>query len=99
MANPKALIYFSSVFLWPSVPCKLIRAIFLVILGIYRKPALVCSCCCYFSMRKMNTYYQKFAKWIDGITGGIFISFGCLLILTGIKLVDSIKKHLNIGAF
>ncbi len=81
MANPKALIYFSSVFSLAissnaslSEQSSLLFLVFIESLLWFAVVAVI------FSMRKMNTYYQKFAKWIDGITGGIFISFGCLLI-------------------
>ena len=82
MANPKALIYFSSVFsLAISPDAKLSEQSFLLVLVFVESLLWFAVVAVIFSMRKMNTYYQKFAKWIDGITGGIFISFGCLLIL------------------
>lgn len=82
MANPKALIYFSSVFALAISPnaklpeqSSLLALVFIESLLWFTVVAII------FSMPKMTTYYQKFAKWIDGVTGGIFISFGCLLIL------------------
>ena len=82
MANPKALVYFSSVF---SIAIStevsifeqssLLALVFIESLMWFSAVALV------FSAPKINHYYQKFSKKIDGITGGIFISFGCLLIL------------------
>lgn len=82
MANPKALIYFSSVFALVISPnaklseqSSLLALVFIESLLWFTVVAII------FSMPKMTTYYQKFAKWIDGVTGGIFISFGCLLIL------------------
>lgn len=82
MANPKALIYFSSVFVLAISPnaklseqSSLLALVFIESLLWFTVVAII------FSMPKMTTYYQKFAKWIDGVTGGIFISFGCLLIL------------------
>lgn len=82
MANPKALIYFSSVFSLAISPhaslseqSSLLLLIFIESLLWFAVVAVI------FSMPKMTTYYQQFTKWIDGITGGIFISFGCLLIL------------------
>lgn len=82
MANPKALIYFSSVFALSISPnaklseqSSLLALVFIESLLWFTVVAII------FSMPKMTTYYQKFAKWIDGVTGGIFISFGCLLIL------------------
>ena len=82
MANPKALIYFSSAFALAISPnaklseqSSLLALVFIESLLWFTVVAII------FSMPKMTTYYQKFAKWIDGVTGGIFISFGCLLIL------------------
>ncbi|CAM4264772.1 LysE family transporter [Acinetobacter pragensis] len=82
MANPKALVYFSSVF---SIAIStdvsifeqssLLALVFIESLLWFSVVALV------FSAPAINHYYQKFSKKIDGITGGIFISFGCLLIL------------------
>ena len=82
MANPKALVYFSSVF---AIAINTESSIFqqsslllLVFIGSLLWFALVAIL---FSTPKINSYYQKFSKKIDGITGGIFISFGCMLIL------------------
>ena len=82
MANPKALVYFSSVFALAiqsdaplSAQTSLLGLIWLESLLWFALVAV------FFSWHKMNQYYQQFAKWIDGITGGIFISFGCYLIL------------------
>ncbi|MGS0707835.1 LysE family transporter [Acinetobacter sp. ANC 3781] len=82
MANPKALVYFSSVFsiaISTNVSIfeqsSLLALVFIESLIWFSAVALV------FSTAKINYYYQKFSKKIDGITGGIFISFGCLLIL------------------
>ncbi|TCB52356.1 threonine export protein RhtC [Acinetobacter sp. ANC 4779] len=82
MANPKALIYFSSVFsiaISTNVSIfeqsSLLALVFIESLMWFSAVALL------FSAAKINHYYQKSSKKIDGITGGIFISFGCLLIL------------------
>ncbi|MQW91519.1 threonine export protein RhtC [Acinetobacter wanghuae] len=82
MANPKALVYFSSVFavaINTNTPLSeqgsLLLLIFLESLLWFTLVAFI------FSMQRINQGYQKFSKWIDGITGGIFISFGLLLIL------------------
>lgn len=81
MANPKALIYFSSVFSLAIKPnaalldqLSLLALIFSESLLWFALVALL------FSMQKMNTTYQKFSQWIDGMTGGIFIGFGLLLV-------------------
>lgn len=82
MANPKALIYFSSVFaLAINTDAglfdqgSLLALIFIESLIWFALVAFI------FSMQRMNVLYQKLAKWIDGVTGGLFIGFGCLLIL------------------
>ena len=80
MANPKALVYFSSVFALAidtntSLSAQGSLLIFVESLIWFALVAFI------FSMQKINTLYQKLSKWIDGITGGIFISFGFLLIL------------------
>ena len=82
MANPKALVYFSSVFALAiqsdaplSAQTSLLGLIWIESLLWFSLVAV------FFSWHKMTQYYQQFAKWIDGVTGGIFISFGCYLIL------------------
>ena len=82
MANPKALVYFSSVFaigintnVSLTDQSALLALVFIESLIWFTVVAYL------FSMSKINQYYQKFSKKIDGVTGGIFISFGCLLIL------------------
>ena len=82
MANPKALGYFSSVFALAiqsdaplSAQTSLLGLIWIESLLWFSLVAV------FFSWHKMTQYYQQFAKWIDGVTGGIFISFGCYLIL------------------
>ena len=81
MANPKALIYFSSVFSLAIQPnavfmdqLSLLALVFTESMLWFVVVALL------FSMQSMSAIYQKFAKWIDGVTGGIFISFGLLLV-------------------
>lgn len=82
MANPKALVYFSSVFAVAinsdvalSEQGSLLALVFLESLFWFALVAII------FSLPRINSAYQKLSKWIDGLTGGIFISFGCLLIL------------------
>lgn len=82
MANPKALVYFSSVFaLAIDQNASLLQQgslLSLIFIESFIWFALVAFI---FSMKHMTTIYQNLSKWIDGITGGIFITFGCLLIL------------------
>ena len=82
IANPKALVYFSSVFslaINPDMPLttqsSLLALIWLESLIWFALVAYL------FSWHKMNAAYQRLSQWIDGLTGGIFISFGCYLIL------------------
>ena len=82
MANPKALVYFSSVFalaIQSDAPLSAQTSL----LGLIWTESLLwfTLVAVSFSWHKMNQYYRQFSKWIDGITGGIFISFGCYLIL------------------
>ena len=82
MANPKALVYFSSVFaLGINSDASLSSQSSLLVL-IWIESLIWFAIVAYiFSIGRITMYYQKFSKWIDGITGGIFISFGCFLIL------------------
>ena len=82
MANPKALVYFSSVFSLAinadmplTTQSSLLALIWLESLIWFALVAYL------FSWHKMNAAYQRLSQWIDGLTGGIFISFGCYLIL------------------
>ena len=82
MANPKALVYFSSVFSLAinadmplTTQSSLLALIWLESLIGFALVAYL------FSWHKMNATYQRLSQWIDGLTGGIFISFGCYLIL------------------
>lgn len=82
MANPKALIYFSSVFsLGVNTNAALSQQSSLLVLIFFESLMWFVLVAFLFSTNKINKAYQKLSKWIDGITGGIFISFGCLLIL------------------
>lgn len=81
MANPKALVYFSSVF---AIAINTEASLFQQssLLGLVFIESLIWfSLVAYlFSAPKVNQYYQKFSQKIDALTGGIFITFACLLI-------------------
>ena len=81
MANPKALVYFSSVFalaIQSNAPLSAQTSLLgLIWLESLLRFALVAV---FFSWHKMTQYYQQFAKWIDGISGGIFTLLGVYLI-------------------
>lgn len=82
MANPKALVYFSSVFALAINSDAPLSSQSSLLLLIWIESLLWFAVVAYiFSIGRITTYYQRFSKWIDGITGGIFISFGCFLIL------------------
>lgn len=82
MANPKALIYFSSIFALAIDSSASLNSQSALLFMIWVESLLWFAAVAYlFSMPKMNQIYQRLSKWIDGITGGIFISFGCYLFL------------------
>jgi threonine efflux protein len=81
MANPKALIYFSSVFSLAIQPnAAFMDQLGLLVLIFTESMLWFVVVALLFSMQSMSAAYQKFSKWIDGVTGGIFISFGLLLV-------------------
>ena len=82
MANPKVLVYFSSVFaIAINTESSIFQQSSLLLLVFIESLLWFALVAILFSTPKINSYYQKFSKKIDGITGGIFISFGCMLIL------------------
>jgi threonine efflux protein len=82
MANPKALVYFSSVFaLAINTDATLFQQSSVLALIFFESLLWFALVAVLFSTSKINHYYQKISQKIDGITGGIFISFGCMLIL------------------
>lgn len=81
LSNPKAVIYFGSVFsLFLANPLfDQHHALLFIIIAIetllwFLVVAFV------FSLPTFRTAYQNFAKWIDGISGGIFTLLGMYLI-------------------
>ncbi|MBU9812042.1 threonine export protein RhtC [Rahnella sp. C60] len=82
LSNPKAVIYFGSVFsmfVGDSVSGGERLGIFLLIvvetLAWFSLVALV------FALPKMRRGYQRLAKWIDGVAGVVFAGFGVALIM------------------
>lgn len=82
LSNPKAVIYFGSVFsmfVSDSVSGGERLGIFLLIvvetLAWFSLVALV------FALPKMRRGYQRLAKWIDGVAGVVFAGFGVALII------------------
>jgi len=81
LSNPKAVIYFGSVFslflanpLFDQHHSLLFFIIAIETLLWFLVVAFV------FSLPTFRTAYQNFAKWIDGISGGIFTLLGVYLI-------------------
>ena len=81
ISNPKAVIYFGSVFsIFLSNPIlNQMHFVMWLIIGIetFVWLSLVVFI---FSFPKFKIIYQNTANWIDGISGGIFTAFGVYLI-------------------
>ncbi|HEP0390259.1 TPA: threonine export protein RhtC [Serratia marcescens] len=83
LSNPKAVIYFGSVFslfVGDSVGAGARRGLFLLIVAEtfvwFSLVAVV------FALPAMRRGYQRLAKWIDGVAGVLFTGFGLHLIFT-----------------
>lgn len=83
LANPKAIIYFGSVFslfVGDNVGSSERWGIFLLIaLETLAWFTLVASL---FALPAMRRGYQRMAKWIDGVAGALFAGFGLHLIIS-----------------
>ena len=83
LANPKAIIYFGSVFslfVGDNVGSGERWGIFLLIaLETFAWFTLVASL---FALSAMRRGYQRMAKWIDGVAGALFAGFGIHLIIS-----------------
>ena len=83
LANPKAIIYFGSVFslfVGDNVGSGERWGIFLLIaLETFAWFTLVASL---FALPAMRRGYQRIAKWIDGFAGALFAGFGIHLIIS-----------------
>ncbi|QNQ22428.1 threonine export protein RhtC [Kosakonia sp. SMBL-WEM22] len=83
LANPKAIIYFGSVFslvVGDSVGADARWGIFmLIVVETFACFALVASV---FALPRVRRGYQRMAKWIDGIAGALFAGFGIHLIIS-----------------
>lgn len=83
LSNPKAVIYFGSVFslfVGDSVSGAARSGLFIMIVietfAWFSIVALV------FALPKMRRGYQRLAKWIDGVAGVVFAGFGIGLIIS-----------------
>lgn len=83
LANPKAIIYFGSVFslfVGDSVGAGARWGIFLLIVfETFARFTIVASL---FALPAMRRGYQRIAKWIDGFAGALFAGFGIHLIIS-----------------
>lgn len=83
LANPKAIIYFGSVFslfVGDNVGASARWGIFLLI--ILETLAWFTVVASVFALPTMRRGYQRAAKWIDGVAGTLFAGFGVHLILS-----------------
>lgn len=81
LSNPKAIIYFGSVFsLFLTNPLfDQHHSLLFIIVSV--ETALWFTLVAFvFSLPTFRTAYQNFAKWIDGVSGGIFTLLGVYLI-------------------
>ncbi|ALR74917.1 threonine export protein RhtC [[Enterobacter] lignolyticus] len=83
LANPKAIIYFGSVFslfVGDDVGAAQRWGIFLlIIVETFAWFTIVASL---FALPAMRRGYQRMAKWIDGVAGTLFAGFGIHLIIS-----------------
>ncbi|HBS6073340.1 TPA: threonine export protein RhtC [Klebsiella aerogenes] len=83
LANPKAIIYFGSVFslfVGDNIGAGARWGIFLLI--VLETLAWFTIVASLFALPKMRRGYQLMAKWIDGIAGTLFAGFGIHLIIS-----------------
>ncbi|ATX85618.1 threonine export protein RhtC [Klebsiella aerogenes] len=83
LANPKAIIYFGSVFslfVGDNIGAGARWGIFLLI--VLETLAWFTIVASLFALPKMRRGYQRMAKWIDGIAGTLFAGFGIHLIIS-----------------
>ncbi|AOO58114.1 threonine export protein RhtC [Raoultella ornithinolytica] len=83
LANPKAIIYFGSVFslfVGDNVGTGERWGIFLLI--VLETLAWFTAVASLFALPAMRRGYQRMAKWIDGIAGTLFAGFGIHLIIS-----------------
>lgn len=83
LANPKAIIYFGSVFslfVGDNIGAGACWGIFLLI--VLETLAWFTIVASLFALPKMRRGYQRMAKWIDGIAGTLFAGFGIHLIIS-----------------
>ncbi|MFX5229097.1 LysE family transporter, partial [Acinetobacter baumannii] len=81
LSNPKAVIYFGSVFSLFLANPQLDQVHWLLFIIVSVETILwFCFVTFIFSLPSFRAAYRNFSKWIDGISGGIFTVFGIFLI-------------------
>lgn len=81
LSNPKAVIYFGSVFSLFLANPQLDQVHWLLFIIVTVETILwFCFVTFIFSLPSFRAAYRNFSKWIDGISGGIFTVFGIFLI-------------------
>lgn len=83
LSNPKAVIYFGSVFslfVGDDVSAGARWGLFVLIVG--ETFVWFSVVACIFSLPVMRRGYQRLSKWIDGLAGVLFTGFGIHLILS-----------------
>lgn len=87
LSNPKAIIYFGSVFSAFVGNVTSSNAKWWILALILTETVLWFSLVAtVFSLPAMQKSYQKSAKWIDGCAGALFGGFGLYLIYRGLKI-------------
>ncbi|MBJ3815926.1 threonine export protein RhtC [Shimwellia pseudoproteus] len=83
LSNPKAIIYFGSVFsLFVGDSVGHSARIGLFVMIALETCAWFSAVACLFALPAMRRGYQRAAKWIDGMAGGLFTLFGIHLIIS-----------------
>jgi threonine efflux protein len=83
LANPKAIIYFGSVFsLFVGDNVGSAERWGLFVLIAFETLAWFTLVASLFALPKMRRGYQRLAKWIDGTAGALFAGFGIHLIIS-----------------
>ena len=82
LSNPKAVIYFGSVFHCLSATTSQPARAGAFVLIISETFARFTTVAAVFALPWMRRQYQRMAKWIDGMAGVLFAGFGIHLILS-----------------
>lgn len=81
LSNPKAIIYFGSVFtLFLSNPLLEHAHVLLFLIVVVETLLWFVIVTFVFSLPRCKAFYQRSIRWIDGLSGGLFTMFGLFLI-------------------